>query len=182
MPGPDELDNAATAMSDHVTQSLDELAEIHLAHYRGASWLQHAIDRLTSLVATPQTLVALSIGLLGWLGLSAFGRTDPSLSRLVENATSCGALLIAILILVTQRREDQLAERRARLTLQLAILADKKNAKIIALLEELRRDQPNITDRIDPLSDEMAEPTDVPGVLAAIDERAGGLPAEPNSA
>jgi uncharacterized membrane protein len=89
-------------------------------------------------------------------------------------------MLVAVLILVTQRREDQLAERRGQLTLELAILADKKNAKIIALLEELRHDHPEVSNRHDPVSQEMATPVDVPTVLAALDERASptAAPAE----
>jgi uncharacterized membrane protein len=170
--------SAATAdLSEHVAQSVDELAEFHLAHYRSASWLQRSIDRLTTLVATPTALVTLTIGMALWIGVTVLvsrrGIDQPAFGWL-ELFASCAALLVAVLILVTQRREEQLAERRGQLTLQLAILADKKSAKIIALLEELRRDHPQVSDRLDPVSAEMATPTDVPTVLAAIDERAGG--------
>jgi uncharacterized membrane protein len=83
-----------------------------------------------------------------------------------------------MLILVTQRRQDKLSERRAQLTLELAIIADRKNAKIIALLEELRRDHPDVPNRRDTESDEMAKAEDPQSVLAAIDQRA----AEPTQA
>jgi uncharacterized membrane protein len=94
-------------------------------------------------------------GAFGWLALAA----------------TCAALLVSVLILVTQRREDLLAERRGQLILELAILADKKAAKIIALLEEMRRDAPNLADRVDPQSNDMATPTDVLEVIAAIEQR-----------
>jgi len=169
--------SAATAdLSEHVAQSVDELAEFHLTHYRTASWLQRSIDRLTALVATPAALVTLTIGVALWISVTVLvsrrGIDQPSFGWL-ELFASCAALLVAGVILVTQRREDQLAERRGQLTLELAILADKKSAKIIALLEELRRDHPQVSDRLDPVSAEMATPTDVPTVLAAIDERSG---------
>lgn len=158
-----------------MTQSVDELAEIHIAHHRSKSWLQRSIDRITALVATPAALVTLTLGMALWIGVGAGvsrrGIEQPAFGWL-ELAATCGALLVALLILVTQRHEDQLAERRGRLTLELAILADKKSAKIIALLEELRRDHPQVSNRLDPVSAEMATPTDVPSVLAAIDERA----------
>ena len=169
-PGPPTL-------SAHVAQSVDELVDIHLEHYRSAPWLQRSIDRLTALAATPAALVALSVGVVLWVGVTALvsrrGVDQPSYQWL-EVTASCAALLVAVLILVTQRREDQLAERRGQLTLELAILADKKSAKIIALLEELRRDHPHVVDRHDQVSADMATPVDVPAVLAAIDERAGG--------
>ena len=50
------------------------------------------------------------------------------------------ALYVTVLILTTQRRDDQLASYREQLTLELAILGEQKSAKIISLLEELRRD------------------------------------------
>jgi len=53
----------------------------------------------------------------------------------------------------------------------MALLADRRNAKIVDLLEELRRDAPGIVDRPDPESEAMARPTDTEAVLEAIDER-----------
>ena len=44
------------------------------------------------------------------------------------------------LILATQRRENQLAQLREQLNLELAILSEQKTAKVIQLLEESRRD------------------------------------------
>ena len=70
--------------------------------------------------------------------------------------------------------ENLLAERRDQLTLELAILADKKTAKVIALLEEMRRDAPALADRADPESEAMARPADPREVLTAIDRRTPG--------
>jgi mxaJ protein len=39
---------------------------------------------------------------------------------------------VALLILTTQRHEDQLAEKRARLTLQIAVVSENKIAKVIS--------------------------------------------------
>jgi uncharacterized membrane protein len=47
---------------------------------------------------------------------------------------------VAILILTTQRREEQLSSQRGQLVLELAILNDQKSSKIIELLEEFRRE------------------------------------------
>jgi uncharacterized membrane protein len=45
------------------------------------------------------------------------------------------------------------------MTLELAMLGDQKTAKIIALLEELRRDHPEIVDRVDREAAEMSRAT-----------------------
>ena len=80
------------------------------------------------------------------------------------------SLYMVVLILATQRREDQLAQRRELLILELAILSEQKTAKVIQLLEESRRDNPLIRNRLDPEAETMAQPADPQSVLDAIKE------------
>ena len=54
---------------------------------------------------------------------------------------------MAILILTTQTGDDRLTARHELLNLELAILTEQKIAKVVALLEELRRDSPHLHDR-----------------------------------
>jgi uncharacterized membrane protein len=90
----------------------------------------------------------------------------------LELTSTIAALLLAVLILTSQRRDDRLAERRAELTLQLALLSEQKSAKIITLLEELRRDLPSVPDRLDHESEAMSEAADPHSVLGAIEATA----------
>ena len=80
------------------------------------------------------------------------------------------ALYVTVLILTTQRREDQLAGYREQLTLELAILGEQKSAKIIALLEEMRRDSPTLRNRVDEEAAAMSVAADPQAVLDAIKE------------
>ncbi len=80
-------------------------------------------------------LIVLAIGHKPW--------DEPPFSWL-QGMTGVAALYMTILILATQRREDQLASHREQLTLELGILSEQKAAKIIQLLEELRRDLPDV--------------------------------------
>ncbi len=82
---------------------------------------------------------------------------------------------MTVLILVTQRREDQLASHREQLTLELGILSEQKAAKIIELLEELRRDMPHVRDRVDEEAVAMSAPADPEAVLNAIKETHDGM-------
>jgi uncharacterized membrane protein len=58
----------------------------------------------------------------------------------------------------------QLAQLREQLTLELAILSEQKTAKVIPTLEESRRDNPLIRDRV------VAQRADPKSVLDAIRE------------
>jgi hypothetical protein len=48
------------------------------------------------------------------------------------------------------------------------MLTERKNAKIIELLEQLRHDHPDIADRIDEDAAAMAQPTDAEAVIEAV--------------
>jgi uncharacterized membrane protein len=80
------------------------------------------------------------------------------------------ALLVALLILTTQRHEEELAESRAQLTLHIAMLSERKIAKVIALLEEQRRDNPLLPSRVDREAATMAQPSDHETALDLINE------------
>lgn len=175
MATPDPPCEDIAPLTEHVEQSIKAIADFHREHYRSAPVLQRALDGVTDTLGQPILVVLVVAMLAGWSAVTwATGHgsvTEPAFAWL-ELAATVSSLLVAILILATQRREDQLGDRRAKLTLELAILSDRKSAKIIELLEELRRDHPNLADRVDQESDEMAQPTDPGAVLAAIDELA----------
>ncbi|MBI1684173.1 DUF1003 domain-containing protein [Caulobacter hibisci] len=163
-------------MARHVEDSVEAVAKLHREHYGSATGLQRSIDKVTERLgrpATPLVVMAVVIGWATYASLRGGGGVDQPAFAWLELAATVAAFLVSILILVTQRREDQLADRRAQLTLELALLADRKSAKIIQLLEELRRDQPDVTDRVDTESDDMSKPTDPEAVAASIADKSG---------
>jgi uncharacterized membrane protein len=158
----------------HVENTVQAIAELHLDHFRQATPVQLSVDRMTKVVGRPASIGLLTLCLICWMGLNLVlkisGREvfDPPPFPWLQDVAAILGLYITLLILNTQRREDELAERRDQLTLELAVLSDQKTAKIIELLEELRRDHPQIADRVDPQASEMAEPTNPRAVLRQI--------------
>jgi uncharacterized membrane protein len=90
-----------------------------------------------------------TVAIVSWvmlnLALPTFGRgaLDPFPFPLLGAIVSTIALYLAAMILMTQRHDDEMATRREQITLELAILSEQKSSKIIALLEEFRRNDPN---------------------------------------
>jgi uncharacterized membrane protein len=80
------------------------------------------------------------------------------------------SLFIVTLVLVAQKHKDELNARREILTLEPAILSERKIAKVIALLEELRRVSPHVVGRVDQQAEQMAQRADAQSVLAAARE------------
>ena len=89
-----------------------------------------------------------------------------------------GALLTTTVVLITQTRQGKLAEQRAQLDLQVRLLAEQKTAKLIALLEELRRDLPEVKNRHDAEAAAMEQSTDPHAILDAIETLQAPVSAE----
>lgn len=149
-----------------VEDSVEHLAELHRQHEQSTSRIQRGANRATSFLGRPGTLGVITLMIIVWmsgnyvarrLGMTAFEEFPfPDLAFIATIA----AVLVALLILTTQRHQDQLAERRAQLTLQISILSEKKIAKIIALLEEQRHENPMLASRVDEEAAAMAQPVD----------------------
>ena len=158
----------------HVEDTVQAVARFHSAHEAEASRLQRAIERLTRRAGSPAFAALLTVLVGAWiainLGLLAAGREplDEPPFIWMQGAVALTALYMTIFILTTQRREDKLAGLRDQLTLELSILGEQKTAKIIGLLEELRRDAPNISDRPDQDADALSRPADPDAVLDAL--------------
>ena len=168
----------------HIEDTVQAIAKLHAEHYQQSTPLQRIVDRLTALVGRPGFVGLLTLIVLVWvlasLGTSWLGREplDPPPFAWLQGAVGLMALYMTALILATQRREDQLAGHREQLTLELAILGEQKSAKIIGLLEEMRRDNPLLANRVDHEAAAMAAPSDPQAVLDAIkDSRDEVIPA-----
>lgn len=158
----------------HVEDTVQAVARFHAKHEADATALQRVIERLTRRAGRPGFIALLTVFVIGWIGLNlgliAAGRPplDEPPFFWLQGAVTLTALYMTVLILTTQRREDKLAGLRDQLTLELSILSEQKSAKIIGLLEELRRDDPNISDRPDEHADALSKPADPNAVLDAL--------------
>jgi len=165
-------------LAPHVEETVQTVAEVHATHQRSATALDRAAQALTSTLGRSLSVLLLAAAVAVWIGLNLVvhraggAAVDPPPFTALELTATLAALLLAALILATQRRDDALAERRAELTLQLALLSEQKSAKIIALIEELRRDLPSVADRIDEVSEAMVQAPDAKSVLDAINSEA----------
>lgn len=168
--------SSAPNVPDHVDKAVRSVANLHSQHRGGASTPQRAVNRISAFMARPWFLVLVVLGAAAWIAAntraSILGSApiDPPPFLWLEAATSLFSLFVVMLVLVAQKHEDELNAHRDTLTLELAILSEHKIAKVIQLLEELRRDSPQVQDRVDPQAQQMAEPADAGSVLAAVRE------------
>jgi uncharacterized membrane protein len=163
-------------MPPHIEQTVQSIARLHADHHRSATALQRLADRLADLIAHPWFIAAVACGVVGWVVLNLvlwrlFGRGLDTRGFIVLQVTGqMLAITITTLVLMSQRRRDELAELRDQLTLELALLTEQKVAKLIDLQEEARRDNPLLANRVDAQAEAMSAPADPEAVLEAFRE------------
>jgi uncharacterized membrane protein len=186
--------DAESILPPHIEQTVQAIARLHKSHEERATTLELLVDRLTALVARPVFIGATLAAVAIWIGanlllqrLAGWSFDSPAFPWL-QGAGTLAAILITTLVLVSQRRKDELSELREQLTLELAIMTEQKSAKLIALMEEMRRDNPMIANRVDTEADDMSTAADPETVLEAFKgAKAGaaagdaGSPGEPGA-
>lgn len=166
----------APSLPAHIEAAVQAIAKLHAEHHERASPMEKMIERLTARAGRPGFIGFLTALAFAWIALNvmlkAMGRPaiDEPPFFWMQSVTGLAALYMTTLILITQRRENQLASLREQLTLELGMLGEQKAAKMIELLEELRRDDPHVQDRVDPQAIALSAPADPQTVLDAIKE------------
>ncbi len=167
----------STILPTEVESTVEAIARLHAEHYEGATPLQKAVERATARVGRPAFIALLTVVALAWMALNlalmAVGSSplDSPPFFWMQGAITLTALYMTLLILATQRREDELASRREQMTLELSILGERKSAKIIELIEELRRDLPMLKNRVDQEASDLSVPADPQAVFEAIKDK-----------
>ncbi len=161
----------------HIDETILSIAKLRAEHLENATPLLRLVGRMVKFFGRPQFVGAISVAIVGWIGgnllSAALGHRmiDPPPFQWLGGAVTLTSLYMVVLILVSQEREDQLAHHREMLILELSILSEQKIAKVIQLLEESRRDNPNIHDRRDTEAETMGQAADTQSVLDAITEK-----------
>ena len=136
--------------------------------------------RLTDLISRPAFVFVLATAVVGWIGANslapALGRPplDAAPFPWPQGAATLVSLFLVVLVLGAQKHEDEVEKRQEMLSLELAVLSEQKAAKIIRMLEEFRRDHPQMLNRDDREADVMAEPANPREVLEL--DQAGAEP------
>ena len=163
-------------LAGHVHRNVEDVGALVARAERSITRHQRAVERFTRVIGRPRTLYAVVSVVIAW---ALFNLTAPllGLARLdeppffwLQGAISLGALLTTLMVLTTQNRHLHLAEQRAHLDLQVNLLAEQKVAKLIGLIEELRRDLPDVVDRRDPVAEQMQEPVYTAAMASAIEQ------------
>lgn len=151
-----------------VNELLQEQAE------QGLTTLHRPIEQVGALVGRPAFVLTVLGVFAAWIGLNLWlkssGRPvwDEPPFYWLQGVIGLLALLVATSVLVAQARQGQISEQRSQLALQLALSTEQRTAKLIELVEELRRDLPDVHDRQDEAAEVMEQASDPAAIVDAL--------------
>jgi uncharacterized membrane protein len=172
------VDTAEPLENEQISQNIHAVLDFYAREEEKISVWQRMVEHVSCVIGQPIFLgfilifVALwalankVIDLLGWIEF------DPPPYFWLQGIVGLAALLTTTIVLTRQNRLGKLEEQRSHLDLKVTLLTEQKVAKLIDLLEELRRDLPNVKDRADPEAAVLQQSMKPDMVLAALDELA----------
>jgi uncharacterized membrane protein len=170
-------DTPTDSERDQITQNIEAVLDFYTREEQKISNSQRYLERISRFVGRPVFLGIILVFVVLWMlvntAMPRFGRVpfDPAPFFWLQGIIGLSALLTATVVLSKQNRLARLEEQRAHLELKVNLLTEQKAAKLIDLLEELRRDLPNVRDRHDSEAVALQQSMNPDLVLAALDER-----------
>lgn len=173
-----ETQPTANAEPTQIKENISAVLDFYSREEQKISTSQRFVEKISFFVAKPAFLAFILAFVAAWIGInvvaSAWGLNefDPAPFFWLQGIIGLSALLTATVVLSKQDRLGKLADQREHLDLKVALLTEQKVAKLIDLMEELRRDLPNVIDRHDSDAVVLQQAMKPEQVLAALDERA----------
>ena len=141
---------------------------------RGLTTLHRPLEQVGILLARPVFIISALVVFSAWILLNLDLRftthhpwDEPPFIWL-QGLIGLLSLVFTATVLVSQARQGQIAEQRSQLQLQLILLTEQRSAKVIALIEELRRDMPDVKNRRDLEAESMQEASEPEAILEAL--------------
>jgi uncharacterized membrane protein len=162
-------------LPEPVRQNIETIIQLETEDGKNIPTHHRILERIATSFGHPRFLYGQIIFFTAWwIGtqLADAGKLGFDLPRLSlrDEGLDIAALLISTGVLIYQNRQERVAEERSHLMLQLDLLTEQKIVKLIALVEELRADLPNVRNRVDAEAEEMQQPIDPQALLVALKE------------
>jgi len=122
-------DNAdKTSPADPIAEKIDAIAMLHARAESMVERYQHNVEAVTEWIGRPRTLFAVVFVVALWIVSNSLGLrfgasvADPPPFYWLQGAIGLSALLLTIVVLITQNRMGKLAVQREQLDLQISLM------------------------------------------------------------
>ena len=172
---PQDDNQACDSLPHSVSENIGTIADYCERNEEQVTTAQKLVEKVSLFLGSPSYFAVNITFIVCWLLWNSLAPTfdleqiDEPPFYWLQGFVSLNAFIISTTVLIRQNRMSKLAERNAHLDLQISLLSDEKTSKIIAMLEEIRRESPNLMGKPDREAEELAKPADAPSVLSAIE-------------
>jgi uncharacterized membrane protein len=167
---------ATVAEHEQIVRNIAAVQEFTEREEQKITASQRVLERISQFIGQPWFFGLMVAVVVVWgvgnvlAHAAGFHEVDPAPFFWLQGVIGLMALLTTSVVLIRQNRLARLADQRSHLALKVTLLTEQKVAKLIDLIEELRRDLPNVKDRHDPDAAVLKRSMNPEGVLAALDE------------
>jgi uncharacterized membrane protein len=120
-------------------QAMRQLEEMAMARRTGADRVASAIARFCGHMTFVWIHVAIFAGWIAYNSLPWFDAFDPYPFTFLTLVVSLEAIFLSTFILISQNYDMRISERRNQLDLQINLLAEQENTKMLQILERIAR-------------------------------------------
>ncbi len=170
------LPTSSTELPELVNRNIELVVALHADEERNLSLHHRWVGAVTHFFSRPAFLYLIVVITLLWMLPNIAPKKwklpqfDPPPFSELSFGVSFSALLVTVGVLIKQDRQEKLSEQRSQLSLQLSLLSEQKITKLIALVEEMRRDSPDIQNRTDAEAEAMQEVANPHQVLTVLQD------------
>ncbi len=163
-------------LTDILDKDIETIVDMRMVSERKVGRHQRMIERVTNSIGRPLALYLILLIVLLWILINEFHKYidvpgfDPPPFSWLQVIVSLSALLMTTAVLITQNRQAKVTEQRRHLDLQITLLTERKVSKLIALVEDLRKDTPAVENHHDSEAQAMKEPVDPHTALTSLNK------------
>ena len=155
-----------------IKQNVEEIVRIEGRDETRLSWSDRLADHMTAFSGSMMFVLVHAVWFgfwialnLGWLGIGTFDEFPYGFLTMI---VSLEAIFLSTFVLISQNREAMQADRRAKLDLQLNMVAEQEVTKLIEMVAQMQAHM-GIETAHDPAVQQMQEPTYVEDVADAVE-------------
>jgi uncharacterized membrane protein len=167
----------ASELPSSTKENLEVLSRFQDREEAQISGVQLAIERISRFFGSPAYFAFVVAFIVLWVAVNAWGlrhgwqHVDAPPFPWLQGLVSSNALLLTVAVLIRQNRMALVEEHRSHLDLQINLLTEQKVAKILQIIDELRRDRGAPRVHSDAEVTEMSKPADAHALMHAIKEK-----------
>ncbi len=127
-------------VNERIKRNIESIAQLEQTFNRRRTFPDRLSDAVTAFAGSFRFVLANAVVILGWVLWNHLGpreeRFDPSLNTL-QLLIASEAILLSSFVLMSQNRQNRQADHWAHVELQISMLAEQENTKMLEIMRNL---------------------------------------------